>query len=74
MNDVVPLAQLQRFAHVNAQLDDIPAAERMVVGILQQWGKQFHPDENVPAHAVVVGDDLVILTADHVGHTLEMAH
>ena len=74
MNNVVPLAQFQRFTHVNTQLNDVPAAERMVIGILQQWGKQLHPNKNVPSHAVVMGDYFIILTADHVGHTLKMAH
>ena len=74
MDDVVLLAQLQRAAHVDAQPDDVPAAEGVVVGVLQQRGEQLHPDEDVPTHAVVVGDDLVILVADHVGHALEMAH
>ena len=74
VDDVVFLAQLQRPAHVDAQADDIPAAEGVIVGVLKQRSEQLHPDKNIPAHAVAVGDDFMILAADHVGGPLDPAH
>ena len=75
VDDPVPLAQLQCMAQVDAQPDHFLAGEDMVVfQQLCDGGEQFHPDQNIPAHAILVLDDIVVFIADDVAVPLELAH
>ena len=71
----MPLAQFQRAAQVDAHAHHL--APGHLHGALQvdvQRGEQLHADEDVPADAVFVGDDLVVLVAHDVALGLELAH
>ena len=75
VDDVVPLAQFQRAAQVDAHAHHL--APGHLHGALQvdvQRGEQLHADEDIPADAVFVGDDLVVLVAHDVALGLELAH
>ena len=74
MDDIILLAELQRLADADAQADDIPPSHGVLVGIGQQWVQQFHPDQDVPAHAVLMADHGMILIAHHVCRALELGH
>ena len=75
VDDVVPLANFQRLAQVHAQLDDLAAGEGVVLlQVAGDGGEQLHADEDVPAHAVFVGEHLVVLVAHDVAVALELAH
>ena len=74
MDDIVPLAKLQRLTNVDAELDDIPPRHRVLVDIRQQRVQQLHADENVPADAVGVLQHAQVLAADDVRRALELEH
>ena len=71
MDDVVPLTKLQRFADIDAEPDDVPPRHRVLIDIRQQRMQQLHADENVPADAVGVPEDGVILIADNIAGAFE---
>ena len=71
MDDIVPLAQLQRLTNVDAELDDVPPRHRVLIDIRQQRMQQLHPNQNVPADAVGVPEDGVILIADNIAGAFE---
>ena len=74
MDDIVPLAKLQRLTNVDAELDDVAPRHRVLVDIRQQRVQQLHADENVPADAVGVLQHAQVLAADDVCRTLELEH
>ena len=65
------MSKLQRLANVDAELDDVAPRHRMLVNIRQQRVQQLHADENVPADAVGVPEDGVILIADNIAGAFE---
>ena len=74
VDDIVPLAQLQRLADIDTELDDVAPRHRVLVDIRQQRVQQLHADENVPADAVGVPKDGVILIADNIAGAFEARH
>ena len=75
MDDVVALAHFQCAAQVDAQADDLaPGKALVLLQVAGDGGEQLHADEDVPADAVLVGVDGVVLIADDVAVALELAH
>ena len=68
------LAQLQRPAQINSQLDHVLPGDRMSAGVPVQRRQELHPDQDVPANVIRVLDDLMILVADHVAVAFQAAH
>ena len=69
------LTQLQGFAQVDAQLDDLlPGQGLFLLDVLIQRRQQLHLNEDVPADVVLVLDHLVVFVAYHVAVALELAH
>ena len=74
MDDIELLAQLQRMAQIDSQLDHVLPGDRMGAGVPVQRRQELHPDQDVPADIVRVLDDLMILVADHVAVAFQSAH
>ena len=74
VDDIILLAELQRLADVDAQADDITPGHGVLVGIGQQRVQQFHPDQDVPAHTVLMADHGMILITHHICRALEFGH
>ena len=75
MDDIVLLADLQRAAQVDAQMDDFSPGEGMVLTqIIGDRRQQLHPDEDIPTQTILVGEQRMILVADNVAVALEFAH
>ena len=65
------LAKLQRLADIDTEPDNVPPRHRVLIDIRQQRVQQLHADENVPADAVRVPEDGVILIAYNVASAFE---
>ena len=74
MDDIVPLAKLQRLADIDAEPDNVPPRHRVLVDIRQQRVQQLHADENVPADAVRMFKHPQIFAAYNVRRALELEH
>ena len=74
VDDIELLAKFQRLTHIDANLDDILPGDGMLPGVVVQRGQQLHLNENVPAYAIFVLNDLVVLIADDIAVALEFAH
>ena len=74
MDDIVPLAKLQRLADIDTEPDNVPPRHRVLIDIRQQRVQQLHADENVPADAVRMFEHTQIFAAYNVRRALELEH
>ena len=71
VNDAFALKELQRLHQLPAHPQDIRLRNRMLLYISLNRHQKLHPDQNIPADAVGVPEDGVILIADNVASALE---
>ena len=74
MDDVELLTQLQGTAQVDPHFDDVALGHLVLCQIVHQGRQQLHPDQDIPAEAVLMGDNLMILITDHIGGSLQPGH
>ena len=66
VHDAAAMARLQRAAQTGAELDDVRLAVRMVAQVVRQGGQQLRAHIDVPAAAVRVRADDVILAPQQI--------
>jgi len=74
VDDVVSLADLQRFAHVDPHFDDIPDRQCIVSEIFEQRRQKLHPDIDIPAELVLQLLDLMIFETDDIAVPSQLGH